>query len=440
MSDTIKEIITDGIPSKELEYRPFFSIIIPCYNSRKTLGQLLASIEAQNMNDDIEIILSDDHSTESYQDIVDPFRERLCIKQVQTDYNFAPGNTRERGVQYATGEWIAFADHDDLYIIDTLPRIKDIIQDTGEKYYVISNFLEVEPNTKQIIRQHIGTRNWNHAKFYNLDNFWKAYDIHFKKDLLTHEDIYISSCVNCACNKYNTQPLMINMFTYIWNARPTSVSRADYAGRNFLEIYFRDYIASTGDLYLERWKGGGISEDYAMQSAINIILFCYFYTQGFKFQKPGDWLEINDYHARDYVMKCMETFDNFSTDFIIDYCRPNQAEFYRGVRETAYIGSGGFIEDMDFRSWLDYMQDESNFPTWEEYELHKNDVRKTTMSQEMCKVDLKDIENLKKEKGVKEAMALFDKVVSGQFEFPSELEEQVQVANENIDNAAKPMS
>jgi glycosyltransferase involved in cell wall biosynthesis len=383
----IKELITDGIPSREFDHRPFFSIIIPCYNSRKTIGELLASIEAQGMNDDIEIILSDDHSPESYQDVVDPFRERMRIIQTQTDYNFAPGNTREKGVQYATGEWLAFADHDDLYIVDTLSQIKEIVQETGEKYYIISNFLEVDPTTHAIIRKHVHTRNWNHAKFYNLDNFWKAFDIHFKKDLLTHEDIYISSVVNCACNKYNTEPLLVNMFTYIWNARPTSLSRAEYKNRNFLEVFFRDYIASTGDLYLERWERRDITEEYAVRSVINIILFCYFYTQGFKFQKPNDWLEINDYHARDFLMRCLDTFEYFNTDYIWNYCGANYAEFYRGVRDVAYIGSGGFIEDMDFRRWLDYMQDEANIPDLENYNAHKDDPVNTTMVKEMSKVD-----------------------------------------------------
>ena len=379
----VKELITDGKPSRELEYRPFFSIIIPCYNSRKTIGDLLASIEAQNMADDIEIILSDDHSPESYQDIVDPFRERLCIKQVQTEYNFAPGNTRERGVKAVTGEWLAFADHDDVYIVDTLPQIKDIIQERGEKYYVISNFIEANPETHAILRYHNQTRNWNHAKFYNKDNFWDAYDIHFKKDLLTHEDIYISSVVNCACNKFNTEPLMVDIYTYIWNSRPTSISRTGYGDRNFLEVYFRDYIKSTGDLYLEKYKEDEITEQFAIKSVINVLLFVYFYSQGFKFTRE-DWLEINDYHARDYVERCIKTFD-FTTKSIIDYCRPDYARFYREVRETAYIGTGGFIEDKSFPDWLDYMQDKKNFPDLEDYEAHKNDKKKTTMIQEMSK-------------------------------------------------------
>ena len=43
------------------------------------------------------------------------------------------------------------------------------------------------------------------------------------------------------------------------------------------------------------------------------------------------------------------------------------------------------------------MQDVSNFPNWEDYDLHKNDKKKTTMIQEMTKVGLSDEETLKKE-------------------------------------------
>ena len=380
-----KDLIIDGKPSKELEYRPFFSIIIPCYNSGKTIGALLASIEAQNMSDDIEIILSDDHSTKSYQEVVDPFRERLCIKQVQTDYNFGPGNTRENGVKYATGEWLAFADHDDLYIVDTLPQIKEHIEETQQKYYVISNFLEVNPDNHTVINRHIGTRNWNHAKFYNKDNFWDAYNIHFKKDLLTHEDIYISSCVNCACNKFNIEPNFINIYTYIWNARPTTISRTKYGDRTFFEIYFRDWIESTGDLYIDKYKEGNITEEFAVKSIINVLLFCYFYTQGFKFDRPKDWMEINEYHARDYYIRGMEAVKKLSNKYILEYCRANRASYYRSVRETAYVGVGGFIEDLSFPMWLEYLKDESNFPNWKEYSDNKNNKKKTTMIEEMSK-------------------------------------------------------
>ena len=44
------------------ENRPFFSIVISCYNSRNTLGPLLQSLVDQELTqEELEIIISDDH-------------------------------------------------------------------------------------------------------------------------------------------------------------------------------------------------------------------------------------------------------------------------------------------------------------------------------------------------------------------------------------------
>ena len=101
-----------------IKTRPFFSIIISCYNSRKTLGTLLESIVNQHMGHDIEVVISDDHSTERYDDIIALYDGKLDFVFTQTEYNCCPGNTREAGAQAATGEWITFADHDDAFIED----------------------------------------------------------------------------------------------------------------------------------------------------------------------------------------------------------------------------------------------------------------------------------------------------------------------------------
>ena len=58
---------------------PFFTVIVPCYNSKKTITRLLNSIVAQNMASEIQVILSDDHSTESYDNEVRPFLNKLSI-------------------------------------------------------------------------------------------------------------------------------------------------------------------------------------------------------------------------------------------------------------------------------------------------------------------------------------------------------------------------
>ena len=362
--------IFSGKPSFLLDHRPFFSIIIPCYNSRKTIGKLLESIVNQEMEDDLEVILSDDHSTESYQEIVDNFKDTLSIKQIKTDYNFAPGNTREKGVSIAEGEWVLFADHDDEFIPNTLPIIKERILESNEKYYAIANFLEADPNTGLVLREMRATRNWNHAKFYNLDNLWEKYGIHFKKDLLTHEDIYISSTVNCIISNINREPLYIDLFCYIWNARPTTISREKYGDHSFLETYFSDYIDSTGTRYLEMYEMNRISYSYALQSAIEVLLYCYFYTQGFIFKDPHNYIVKNEQLSREYLVKIKQLF-NISNKFIFNYVSKNDAELYVKIRESATIGVGPHIESKSLMQWLEY--------------LHKDITQRVTMSDCMWK-------------------------------------------------------
>ena len=130
--------------------RPFFSVIISCYNSRKTIGTLLQSLTHQNLlYSDLEIIISDDCSTENYQDIVNKYKNKLFIKEVKTDYNCCPGNTRQKGVDYATGRWIIFSDHDDEFIEDALFYVKQEILQNNINTIYYGKFYEEWTNEKQ---------------------------------------------------------------------------------------------------------------------------------------------------------------------------------------------------------------------------------------------------------------------------------------------------
>lgn len=351
----------NGKPSIVLEHRPFYSIIIPCYNSGKTLGYLLDSIVAQDMNDDIEVILADDCSPESYQDVVEKYNKTLSIKQIKTDYNFAPGNTREKGVSIAEGEWVCFADHDDEFIPETLKQVKQMILESGEDQFVITDFYEMNPDTREVIRNMEGTRNWMHAKFYNLDNFWGKYDIHFKKDLLTHEDICVSSQINCAVVMSGKEPAYFKIFTYCWMSRPTTISREKYGNHSFLEVFFRDYIESTGYTYYNQFLKYGMDVNYTFESMVEVLVYCYFYLQGIKFHQP-DWLMENEQHCREYLLLIKEVF-GVSNKFIYDFVAHDDADLYVKVRDSAYIGVGQHIESETFWQFLEKMH--KDLPTRE---------------------------------------------------------------------------
>lgn len=374
-NERILKLLETHEPSIELKDRPYFSIVIPCYNSGKTLGNLLQSIVDQHMNNEIEIILSDDCSPEDYSDVIVPFLDTLSIKITQTDYNFAPGNTREAGTKLIKGQWLCFADHDDEFIPDTLKGIKNTIEKAGERYCAIADFLEVEPNSGRVIAEMRRTRNWNHAKFYNVDNLWKPFNIHFKKDLLTHEDIYISSRINCALKQVNNDnPLYIDCFCYKWMARPTTVSREKYGDYSFLEVFFADYLESTGYAYLEAYENNEIPVHYAVDACIGVLLLSYFYSESFVFEDPKRYKRETFEELTKYLIKCKEVL-GINNDYIYSYASANNAEFYEKSRREAAVSVNYFIPSLTFAQWLDY--------------LHHDIQRKYTMSDSMWKGNIK---------------------------------------------------
>lgn len=90
---------------------PKVSAIIPVYNGEKTLGRCLDSILDQTYGN-FEIIVVDNHSTDSTRDIIKTFQE----KRRRVKYVFEPkrgrGAARNAGIGMATGEIIVMTDVD----------------------------------------------------------------------------------------------------------------------------------------------------------------------------------------------------------------------------------------------------------------------------------------------------------------------------------------
>lgn len=92
------------------------SVVIPCYNSGRTIRDALRSVQAQTVRPD-EVIVVDDGSRDETAAIVErEFPWCRLIRQV----NAGPGAARNRGVAEAKGDWIAFLDGDDAWLPDRL--------------------------------------------------------------------------------------------------------------------------------------------------------------------------------------------------------------------------------------------------------------------------------------------------------------------------------
>ncbi len=92
---------------------PLISVIVPVYNVEKYLDRCLKSIAEQTYKN-LEIILVNDGSPDNSGKICDEWAKKDPRIKVFHKDNGGAGDTRNYGVEKATGEYIAFVDSDDV--------------------------------------------------------------------------------------------------------------------------------------------------------------------------------------------------------------------------------------------------------------------------------------------------------------------------------------
>ena len=96
------------------------SIIMPTFNSEKTVKQSINSILEQSYIN-WELIITDDCSSDSTLDIVSCFiKNDSRIKLFQNNENSGAGVSRNNSIYHAQGRFIAFLDSDDMWEKDKL--------------------------------------------------------------------------------------------------------------------------------------------------------------------------------------------------------------------------------------------------------------------------------------------------------------------------------
>jgi glycosyltransferase involved in cell wall biosynthesis len=98
---------------------PTVSVVIPTYNRARTLGRAIRSVLRQSLAE-LELIVVDDGSTDDTPAVLATFsdpRLRLIRRS-----NGGAAAARNSGVAAATGEFIAFQDSDDEWLLDKLER------------------------------------------------------------------------------------------------------------------------------------------------------------------------------------------------------------------------------------------------------------------------------------------------------------------------------
>lgn len=154
------------------------SIIVPLYNREKTIGRLLQKIQNQTFDlNQVEVIVSDDCSTDSSVDVVKTFVDKiphLVILESETNSGGA-SIPRNKALDVATGEWVLFIDSDDYITEHSLEDALAAADQYGDEMICLPYF-RGENSTRPISRsafsfpQTIGNLQFENTKLFNTLN------------------------------------------------------------------------------------------------------------------------------------------------------------------------------------------------------------------------------------------------------------------------------
>ena len=118
------------------------SIIVPAYNAEKTIGRCVESVLNQTYTD-LELIVMDDGSRDSTGAILDAYAAKDARLRVVHKTNSGVSDTRNQGMDLATGDYLQFLDADDWAAPDATRLFVRAMEDNPTCDMVIADFYRV---------------------------------------------------------------------------------------------------------------------------------------------------------------------------------------------------------------------------------------------------------------------------------------------------------
>lgn len=120
------------------------SVVVPVYNGEKTVKAAVDSLLCQSYAA-LEIVVVNDGSTDDTDSILRQYGDR--IRYIRKP-NGGVSSARNRGIEEATGEYLMFADADDVCHADMVERAVACMR-RAEADYLIAGFTKVEPERRE---------------------------------------------------------------------------------------------------------------------------------------------------------------------------------------------------------------------------------------------------------------------------------------------------
>lgn len=119
------------------DFLPLVSIALCTYNGEKFLQQQLDSLACQNYNN-LEIIIVDDHSSDSTFDILKKFQKsKENVKIFQNEANLGFVKNFEKAISLCSGDYVALCDQDDVWFPEKISKLVLSIGSAGLVYSAV---------------------------------------------------------------------------------------------------------------------------------------------------------------------------------------------------------------------------------------------------------------------------------------------------------------
>lgn len=139
---------TQQIP--KIASTPRFSVVVPAFNSARTIASAIFSALAQTQTD-LEVIVVDDGSTDATREIV----ERITDPRVSlvSQPNSGPSAARNAGIALARGQFVSFLDSDDLWLPEYLELAAEALETTPDAGFVYTDAYAFDSTSGRVRRR-----------------------------------------------------------------------------------------------------------------------------------------------------------------------------------------------------------------------------------------------------------------------------------------------
>lgn len=220
---------------------PKISVIVPVYNVEKYLERCLESLINQTFKD-IEIIVINDGSTDRSLGLLVEIQKRDNRIKVIDKNNEGLSQTRNRGINNSTGEYITFVDSDDWIDLNMLSALYSKISKDGSDISMCSYkreymdkslpkqlnlpdeiLLDSKKASKYMYRRIVGPVGNELEKPENLDSLVTAWGKLYRTDLLVKNSVeFIDTKL------IGTEDLLFNIYAFKYTSKVSVIDEPLY--------------------------------------------------------------------------------------------------------------------------------------------------------------------------------------------------------------------